>query len=274
MSYSSTLKPERAQTCAMPLPMVPAPRIAIVFISVIDEFRSTFECSSLDGPAGSGGCKVRRDSDQKNGDIVVAAIAIGRGDQVLARRGKRLRRRRLGDGREDFRDLLVVNLVGEAVGGEQVDVVGLGAVALNLRLNRGLGAYGPRDQIAHRRLRGLLGGNLAGAKLLFDQRVVVRELLKLAAAAAVAAAVADVAQPECRRIGDARVGVVGGRAALCGLSVQDRSMQQTDERSAHAGKFRRLPRLLVDSLIRGLNRSVEAGLRLSSARRRGKVREE
>src|ERR1700724_663278 len=105
MSYSSTLKPERAQTCAMPLPMVPAPRIAMVFVSVITMFRTTFECSSLNGPGGSGQCEVGGHSYQKNGDVVAAAIAIGRGDQGFTRDGERLAGWRPGNGCEGFGDL-------------------------------------------------------------------------------------------------------------------------------------------------------------------------
>src|SRR5882757_8714963 len=105
MSYSSTLKPERAQTCAMPLPMVPAPRIAMVFVSAITMFRTTFECSSFNGPGDSGGCEVGGHGYQKNGDVVAAAVAIGRGDQGFARSGEGPARRRLGNGSKNRGDL-------------------------------------------------------------------------------------------------------------------------------------------------------------------------
>ena len=54
-------------------------------------------------------------------------------------------------------------------------------------------------------------------------------------------------------------------------------MQQSDQRGAHAGEFGGLMRLLIDGLIRGLDGSVETGLRLrrpGAARRWGKMREE
>src|SRR5580704_12192586 len=162
MSYSSTLKPERAQTCAMPLPMVPAPRIAMVFVSVINRFRTTFECSSLNGPGGSGGCKVGGHCHEENRDVVAAAVTIGCRNQGFTRSREGLGRRRLGDGRKNCGDLFVVDLVGEPIGGEQIDVIWLRSMALDVGLDGRLGADGARDEIAHGRLRGLRGGNLAG----------------------------------------------------------------------------------------------------------------
>src|SRR6202051_586705 len=261
----------------MPLPMVPAPRIAMVFVSLIKMFRTTFECSSLTGPEDSGGGRVGGHGYQENGDIVAPAIAISRSDQGFTSGGEGLRRRRLGNGRKDRGDLLVVDLVGEAVGGEQVDVVRLRAMALDVGLDGGLGTDGARDEIAHRRARGLRGGNLAGAKLLFDQRVVVGELFEPAAAAAVAAAVAYVAQPQSRWIGAAGVGVIGGCAALNIFSVDDGGMQQCDQRGAHAGEFDGLTRLLIDGMIGSLDGGVESSFGfcfLGGARWRCKVREE
>src|SRR5438445_10044512 len=115
----------------MPLPMVPAPRIAMVFVSVINVFRTTFECSSLNGPGDSGGCEVGGHGHQEYGDVVTAAVAIGRGDQGFTRSGQGLGRWRLGNRGKNRGDLFVFDLVGKAVGGEQVDVVGLRAMALD-----------------------------------------------------------------------------------------------------------------------------------------------
>src|SRR5258707_15877617 len=104
------------------------------------------------------------------------------GDQALAGGVEGLGRRRLGNGGKDRGDLFVVDLVGEAVGGEKVDVVGLRTMALNIGLDGGLGADGASDEIAHGRVRGLRGGKLAGGKLLFDERVGAGGLFELAAA--------------------------------------------------------------------------------------------
>ena len=86
------------------------------------------------------------------------------------------------------------------MGGEQVDVAGLGAVAVNLGIDGGLGADGAGDEIAHGRLGSLGRGDLAGAELLFHQRVVGGELLEAAAAEEVAAAVADMDEQKRGRI--------------------------------------------------------------------------
>ena len=51
-------------------------------------------------------------------------------------------------------------------------------------------------------------------------------------------------------------------------------MQQSDQRSAHAGEFGRLMRLVINGLIRGLDGGVEASLRLCGARGRSEVCEE
>src|SRR5260370_2492402 len=97
----------------MPLPMGPEPRIGMVFISVINVFRTTFECSSLSGPGGSGGREVRGHGYQKNGDVVAAAVAIGRGDQGFTRSGEGLAGRRLGNVRQAFGGVFLLDLVRE-----------------------------------------------------------------------------------------------------------------------------------------------------------------
>ena len=82
----------------------------MVFVSVINVFRTTFECSSLNGPGDSGG-EVGGHCHQKYGDVVTAAVAIGRGDQGFTRSGEGLGRRRLGNRREDCGDFFVFDLV-------------------------------------------------------------------------------------------------------------------------------------------------------------------
>src|SRR5580698_4120730 len=75
--------------------------------------------------------KVGRDCDQQNSNVIVAPVAIRRGDQRLARSGEGGPGRRLGDGGKNLRNLCVVDLVRETVGGKQVDAVGLRTVALD-----------------------------------------------------------------------------------------------------------------------------------------------
>ena len=102
-------------------------------------------------------------------------------------------------------------------------------MTLNLGLDRGLRTDRTCDEVAHGRSRRLSHGDLPGAKLLLDQRVINGELLELAAPLPVATAVADVAQPERWWIGDAGVDVIGRRAAasarLAIFPVDHRRMQ-------------------------------------------------
>ena len=97
---------------------------------------------------------------------------------------------------EDAGDLEVGEFAGEAVGGEQEEVAGLRGVGGDVGLDVGLGADGAGDDVADGRSLGLSGGEEAGAELLFDQRVVLGEEFERAIAEAVAAAVADVGEPE------------------------------------------------------------------------------
>ena len=157
--------------------------------------------------------------------------------------------------------------MGEAVGGEEIDVVDEGAVALDVGLDGGLGADGAGDEVAHGGFGRLGGSYLAGTELLFDEGVVVGELLKVTAAAAVTAAVAYVGEPQGWRIGGAGVGVVLGGAALAGGAFtvgaqDDGGVQERDECGAHAGELRRVSGLLIDSLICGVDGGTHASERL------------
>jgi hypothetical protein len=180
---------------------------------------------------------------EEDGDVVVAAFDVGGVDEGLAG-GVEIGLRGAGwDACENCGDVFVGEFSGEAVGGEEVEVAGLGVVALDV----------------------------AGAELLFDEGVVAGELFEVSAAAAVTAAVADVDDPEGGRIGGAGVGVAVG----CG------GVEECDEGGAHAGELRGLAGLLVDGLIGGLNGGVEAGLwsggsawRRIAGRGRGDVCEE
>ena len=90
-------------------------------------------------------------------------------------------------------DLLLADHRRQPVGAEQEDVAGLGGDGLHVDLDLRLGAERAGDDRALRMVLGLLVGELALAPHLLDQRVVAGQPLELAAAQAVGAAVADVA---------------------------------------------------------------------------------
>ena len=87
-------------------------------------------------------------------------------------------------------DLGVGEFAGKAVGGEQVEVAGLGGVGGDLGLDRGLRADGAGDDVADGRGGGLDPADEAGRDLLLDERVVAGELVKIVAAATLLANVA------------------------------------------------------------------------------------
>lgn len=185
------------------------------------------------------------DGCQQNRDVVVAAVAVGSDDQGLAGVGERRLNGWNRDGGEDACDLAIVDVVGKPVGGEQVEVAGLGMMALHLGFDSGLGADGAGDEVTHGRAGCLSGSDLSGAELLFYKGVVAGELLQMAATEAVTAAVADMREPE-------GVGVPGRR-------------KQRDQRGSHAGELRATARLLVDSLVGGAYGGGKAGFRLGCA---------
>ena len=69
-------------------------------------------------------------------------------------------------------------------------------MALDLCVDLGLGPDGAGDEVAHGRGCSFGGGDVASAKLLFDEGVVGGEEGEFPSAAAVATAVADVGEPE------------------------------------------------------------------------------
>ncbi len=76
-----------------------------------------------------GGCGgLLGDCDEQDGDVVVAAFGVGGVDEGLAGEVEAG-----GGAGEDGGDRGVVELAGEAVGGEQVEVAGLGGVGGDLR---------------------------------------------------------------------------------------------------------------------------------------------
>src|ERR1039458_650104 len=80
----------------------------------------------------------------------------------------------------------------------------MSGVGGNVGFDGGLRADGAGDDVADGRGSGLQAADEAGAELLLDQRVVLGEEVKRAAAKEIAAAVADVGEPE-------RWAVRGGR---------------------------------------------------------------
>jgi hypothetical protein len=187
----------------------------------------------------------RGNRDEQDSDVVVAPVAVGGRHEGLAGFAEGGLGGRGWDGSEDVFDLAVDDVVGEAVGGEQIEIVRLEVMAPDLGLDARPGADGTGDEVAHGRAGGLGGGNLTGAELFFDKGMIVGELLQMASAEAVTAAVAYVGEPE------------GGG---CCVSVGNGG-EQRDQRGAHSGKFEGLAGLLVDSLIGGMDGAAKAGLR-------------
>ena len=95
--------------------------------------------------------------------------------------------------REQLGDLLLAEHRRQPVRAEQEDVAGAGRDGLHVDLDLGLGPERPGDDRALRVVLGLGVGELALAPHFLDQRVVAGQPLELAAAQAVGAAVADVA---------------------------------------------------------------------------------
>lgn len=89
------------------------------------------------------------EGDEQDGDVVVTAVVIGCFDERLAGCGEV----GLGGGRGDLvqehGNLVVGEFAGEAVGGEEIDISGLGAMALDLGFDLGERAYGAGDEVAH-----------------------------------------------------------------------------------------------------------------------------
>ena len=152
--------------------------------------------------------------------------------------------------------------MGQPVGGQQVEIIGLRPVTLNLRLYGRLRADGPRNQVAHRRPCRLRRRNLPRTKLLLHQRVVMRQLLQPTPPPAIAPAIPNMTQPKRGRIGLPRVRMVhrGTPLPIRPIAIDDRRMQQADQRRPHAIKLRGLPRLLKHRSIRRLNRRVQPQL--------------
>ena len=143
-------------------------------------------------------------------------------DELLGRLGQvvaLLDDDRVHDGRLDH--------VGQAVGIEQIDVVGLGPVLDDVGRDDRLDAQRARDEVLVQRESRLLRRQLAAVDLLLQQRMIARQLLELLAAQPVAAGVADVADADP-------------------IAAE----HEADERRAHPGALGTRLRRLVDALVR------------------------
>src|ERR1035441_9206131 len=210
--------------------------------------------------------------DEEDGDVVAAAVGVGGVDEGLAggferragivhpseqaRWGPRVvypseqARWVPGSAGEDAGDGVVVEFAAEAVGGEQEEVAGIGGVGGDVGFDGRLRADGAGDDVADGRGSGLQAADEAGAELLLDQRVVLGEEVKRAAAKEVAAAVADVGEPE-------RWAGRGGR----GLRQQRGIFQEgSDESGAHAAQGARTLGAMEDRSIGGADGALEAGV--------------
>ena len=217
-----------------------------------------------------------REGHEEDGDVVAASAFVRCVDERFTGEVESVDGGGDGDGGEEVGDLFVGEFAGEAVGGEKVEVVGEGAEALDVGLNGGLGAYGTGDEVAHGGAGGFFSGDLSGAELFFDEGVILGEEGKLAAAAAVTAAIAYVGEPKGGGIGGAGVGVRmkgldfgdggggdGWRGRLRrggGLSLQDGGVEEAYEGGSHSGEARGFARVLIDGIVGGIDGGGEASV--------------
>jgi len=178
-----------------------------------------------------------RAGDQEDGDVVTAALLVGGLDESLAG-GLECEG---GSAGEDVGNLGVGEFAGEAVGGEQVEVSGLGGVGGDLGLDFRLRPYGSGDDVTDGRVGSLGAVEEAGAYLLLDEGVVAGELMEFAVAKEIATAVADVSEPE---------------RGVAGRLVPE----QGDERGAHAAQGAKFLRALEDGVVGSADGLPEAGV--------------
>ena len=149
--------------------------------------------------------------EQDDGDVVLAAALVGGPTSASAASSSARRERRIEP------ELVVRDHARQAVGADQEDVAVAAGERVGVDLDVGLGPERARDDRALRVVLGRLGRDLAAALELRHQRVVAGELLELAVAQAVGAAVADVAEADLvaahlgrgERRAHAAVGLVG-----------------------------------------------------------------
>ena len=139
--------------------------------------------------SGVGVGAVARDLEEDDGDVVLAAALVRRPDECL-----RGRREVVAVALDLAQDRPVVDHRGEAVRAEQEQVAGLRLDGERVDVDVGVGAERTRDHRALGVGLGLLGRELAAADELGDQRVVLGQLLELAVADQVGAAVPHVGE--------------------------------------------------------------------------------
>src|SRR5207248_8331110 len=175
---------------------------------------------------------VLADLEEDDGDVVLAAALVRRADERL--------RRRLQivavflDAREDD---LVLDHRGEPVRAEHEQVAGPAGDREGVGVDVRVGAERAGDHRALGMGLGVLGGELAAADELGDERVVLGHLLELAVANQVGPRVADVAE--------------GDRVALD---------ERDGHRRPHPGCRRVLARALIDAPVRLLDQLRDAAL--------------
>ncbi len=162
-----------------------------------------------------------RHADQHDRNVVASAVLIGDIDQLGCRLGQIA-----ALGRDDFLHRVGVDHVGQPVGAEHIDVLGLDPVLGDVGRHHRLDAERPRDQVLVQRVLGLLRRQHAAVDLLLQQRVIVGQLLELVGAQAIAARIADVPDADAVREEDGR-----------------------HQRRAHARAFGATLRRFVDALV-------------------------
>jgi hypothetical protein len=178
---------------------------------------------------------VLDDLEEDDRDVVLAAAAIGRGDELL-RGGVEVVAARF----DDVEDLLVADHRSQPVGADQEEVAGVGLDRERVDVDVRVGSERARDHRALRvRLR-LLGRQPARPDELCDERVVLRQLVDLTVANQVRARVADVTDRD------------------------DAVLEQRDrDRRPHARRVRVLACTLVHLAVRLLDQRDDARLAAS-----------
>jgi hypothetical protein len=197
------------------------------------------------GGRGAGGDLLEAEED--HGDVVAPAGLVGRGHQGP---GGLLHGGRLT---QHGGDLAVLDHGGQPVAAQEEHVAGLGRPCGRVDLHGGLGAQGAGDDGALRVVVGLLGGELALALELLDQRVVVGEALEGAVAQPVGARVADMGHGDIvladHRGGDRGAHALAGAVGLG--QVVDALIGQADPRAQ--GSLGVLVAFVVEPRLEGLH---------------------
>src|SRR5581483_6160085 len=171
------------------------------------------------------------DADDDGGDVVLAPVLVGHGDEPAAHRLQVV-----AAALHDVEDLAIGDHAAEAVGAQNVDVTGLALVALEIDLDVVLHPQRARDDVLGQLAPLLVRHVRHGGEVVVHQRVVAGHLLDLAAAHAVRATVTDVAEIHA---------ILAGR------------VQRADDRRAHTAEILRARAVLVDFAVREAYRGQE-----------------